>query len=85
MNDKQKQLSPLKAIRIKCLECSAGHVTAVKNCVTEDCSLFSYRFGTNPKRKGISGGINNLPGSELSARNFKKAPKQPLGATNSFE
>lgn len=55
-----KAITPLKAIRIKCLECSAGHVIVVKNCITEDCSLFHYRFGTNPRRKGVSGGTDNL-------------------------
>ena len=70
-----KQVSPLKAIRLKCLECSAGHVTVVKNCISEECSLFSYRFGTNPKRKGISGGIGNLPGSGLLSSKTEKSLK----------
>jgi len=52
-----KKVTPLKAIRAKCLECSAGQPKEVRECVILNCPLFSYRFGTNPKRKGI--GIGN--------------------------
>jgi len=69
------RLRPLKAIRAKCLECSADQITMVKNCVSEDCSLFPYRFGTNPKRKGVSGGINNLSGSRLLGSEITKSHK----------
>lgn len=55
-----RKLTPLKTIRLKCLECSAGQTLVIKNCKTESCPLFLYRFGTNPKRKGIGGGINNF-------------------------
>jgi hypothetical protein len=68
------QIRPLKAIRAKCLECSAGHATVVRNCVEENCSLFPYRFGTNSRRRGISGGINNLPGSGLLNSEIDSSP-----------
>jgi len=41
--------SPLKAIRLKCLECSAGSTNEVENCVIPDCTLYPYRFGKYPK------------------------------------
>lgn len=47
-----KHLTPLKAIRAKCLEC-AGRRKAVRNCEEANCPLFAFRFGKNPKRRGI--------------------------------
>jgi len=45
-------MTPLKAIRAKCLEC-AGSRHAVLNCRNGDCALYALRFGKNPHRKGI--------------------------------
>jgi len=45
----------LRAIRLKCLDCCCGYVKEVRNCtVSNDCSLYLYRFGTDPApaRKG---------------------------------
>jgi len=52
-----KTMTPLKAIRAKCLECSNGQPKEVRFCPVEDCQLFYYRFGKNPKREGIGGKI----------------------------
>lgn len=49
----QKNLSPLKAIRKHCLECSSGNSNEVKNCIITDCPLYQFRLGKNPNRKGI--------------------------------
>jgi hypothetical protein len=48
-----KRLTPLKAIRAKCLDCSAGQPSEIRNCVITICPLYPYRFGKNPNRKGI--------------------------------
>lgn len=56
-----KTLTPLKAIRLKCLDCSAGSAHEVRLCSCgseehpEPCPLYSYRFGHNPARQGIGG------------------------------
>lgn len=47
------ELSPLKAIRKKCLDCSGYNQAEVKNCVIPDCVLYPFRMGNNPNRKGI--------------------------------
>jgi len=52
-------LTPLKAIRKKCLDCSAGSFKEVKLCPLIDCSLYLYRFGKNPHKKG-QGRIENI-------------------------
>ena len=48
-------LTPLKAIRAKCLDCCCGQVAEVKLCPAEDCPIWPYRMGHNPNRKGIGG------------------------------
>ncbi len=53
-------LTPLKAIRVYCLECYCGHPKEVRCCDSHDCSLYKYRFGKNPNRKGI--GNSNATG-----------------------
>jgi len=46
--NKIKQLTPLiKAIRERCLDCSAGSSYEVSACVCTSCALFPYRTGLN--------------------------------------
>ena len=47
-------LSPVKAIRAKCLDCAGGK-KEVRLCQTGDCPLYPYRMGRNPSRAGIGG------------------------------
>jgi len=53
--DMDKVLTPVAAIRARCLACAEGKSSVVRKCVQQDCSLFQYRFGRNPARKGIGG------------------------------
>lgn len=41
-------LTPLRAIRKHCLDCSAGSSNEVRNCVIEDCALYPFRYGRRP-------------------------------------
>ena len=50
-----KNLTPLKAVRKNCLECSNGSAKEVKLCSIENCPLYQFRFGKNPNRSGIGG------------------------------
>lgn len=52
-------LSPLKAIRAKCLDCCCQQVNEVKLCECTDCPIHPYRFGKHPK-----GAINRKPLTE---------------------
>jgi len=67
-------LTPLKAIRLKCLEC-AGSFKAIKNCTSAECSLYIYRLGHNPQRKGIGVRDNlfRLKGRHSSGQVFTKS------------
>jgi hypothetical protein len=42
---KMKRLTPLKAIRAKCMECSNMKYKEVELCPCDDCPLYAYRFG----------------------------------------
>lgn len=44
-------MTPLKAIRAKCLDCCCGQYREVELCPCKDCSLYPYRFGRNPNIK----------------------------------
>lgn len=46
-----KVLTPIKAIREKCLNCVCGSAHEVKLCPCNDCSLYPFRFGKNPYTK----------------------------------
>lgn len=50
-NEEQRILTPLRAIRKKCLDCSAGSSNEVKTCEILDCPLYPYRLGKSPNRK----------------------------------
>jgi len=49
------RMSPLKAIRVKCLDCSAGNRAEVRLCPVTDCPLFAFRMGCNPNRRRLTG------------------------------
>jgi len=65
----KKNLTPLKAIRAKCLDCAAEQPSEARNCMIYECSLFSYRFGKNPNRasKGnLKGGFGTKYPTQLT-------------------
>lgn len=44
-----KKLTPIKAIRAKCLDCCCWQVSEVRNCHITSCALHPYRMGHRPK------------------------------------
>lgn len=48
-----RSFRPLKAIRAKCLDCTNYQPKEVRECEIPECSLYGFRFGKNPNRKGI--------------------------------
>lgn len=44
-----EQLTPIKAIRAKCIDCCAGDKKEVKLCESIECPQFLYRMGRRPK------------------------------------
>lgn len=43
-------ISPLRAIREKCIDCCCGQMGEVKLCPNERCALHPFRLGKNPYR-----------------------------------
>lgn len=43
-----KALTPIRAIRKKCLDCLGGHYKEVRQCSSTDCTLHPYRMGKRP-------------------------------------
>ena len=44
------KLTPMRAIRLRCLDCCCWSQKAVRECPCKDCPLWPYRMGKgNPK------------------------------------
>lgn len=61
----EKRLTPMKAIRAKCLDCCCWNVNEVRLCPVRDCALYPYRDGHNPARKGM-GNLGGLEKARLT-------------------
>ena len=48
---KTGKLTPMKAIRQKCLDCSGWSVKEVAECPVKLCPLWPFRFGKKPESK----------------------------------
>lgn len=48
--DEKQATSPLKAIRLFCVDCCGGSSNEVKLCPATKCALYPFRFGKNPFR-----------------------------------
>lgn len=62
-------MTPVRAIRAKCLDCCCGQMQEVRLCPCSDCPLYPFRMGRNPnrKRKGEDGqslAKNSVPSGE---------------------
>ena len=42
-------LTPVRAIRAKCIDCSGGQIREVKECKQKSCKNWPYRHGKRPK------------------------------------
>jgi len=42
------KLTPIKAIRVKCMDCCCGQAKEVRECELKNCSLWPYRMGKRP-------------------------------------
>lgn len=43
------RLTPMKAIRKKCIDCCCGQIKEVRECLIKTCALYPYRSGKRPK------------------------------------
>ena len=62
--------TPIKSIRLRCLDCCAQNQHEVRLCESADCPLFPYRFGRRPSpevKKEIFEAVpyRSLPSGEI--------------------
>lgn len=67
-------MTPLRAIRLKCLDCCCGQAWEVRDCSCPDCGLYPYRLGKNPARA-------RLKNNGSFAKNTAQRTIQPVKAT----
>jgi len=70
------RVTPLKAIRKKCLDCSCWQPKEVRLCPHTECDLYPYRFGKNPNRAGIGnlkGGFSKKVRSQLKKNDLTES------------
>lgn len=74
-----KRLSPVKAIKIKCLDCSDGVKKEVRECIILDCPLYPFRLGKNPNRKLKRNSVSTNQNNKM-----KKAEHKAVNETSLF-
>jgi hypothetical protein len=47
-------MSPLKALRLRCIDCYGGSLKSVRGCTSTDCPSWPFRLGHSPWRKELS-------------------------------
>ena len=53
------KMTPIKAIRAKCIDCCAGQPKEVRLCSIEKCPLYPYRMGHRPKDDNLTAEAEN--------------------------
>ena len=48
----QMKITPLRAIRAKCMECTLDSYKEIRECTMSKCPLHQYRMGHRPKKEG---------------------------------
>ncbi len=73
------RVSPLRALRLKCLDCCNGSTREVRLCTAVDCPSWPFRMGKNPWRRPLTGEES----AERRARFAGKITAAPWEAQNS--
>ena len=47
-------LTPIKAIRAKCMDCTCHQPKEIRECPITNCPLWPYRMGHRPKLETVS-------------------------------
>jgi len=56
--------TPIKSIRLKCMDCSCNQPKEVRNCIMTHCSLWPYRRGRRPTAEEVEIHLQALPDQE---------------------
>ena len=72
-------MTPLQAIKQKCLDCMSGQKSEVRLCPCDNCPLWPFRSGRNPNRAGV-GGRGHTPKNANSRPDFEAQNENSKGA-----
>jgi hypothetical protein len=72
-----KTTSPIRAIRLKCLDCTCGSVKEIEACPIPACPLHAFRFGKNPYRKPQSAERRAAASERMKQIQAKKKAEEP--------
>ena len=50
----QQPISPLRALRLRCIDCSGNSANEVRLCTAVQCPAWPFRMGKNPWRSPVS-------------------------------
>lgn len=75
-----ERLSPMQAIRAKCLDCCADSPHEVRLCVAMACPSWPYRMGTNPWRAGKTETQREAARRVMEARRLRQSDAGTEGA-----
>ena len=76
----------LKGIRAKCLDCSGGMPSEVRDCLVRQCPLYPFRMGTNPwrapagdeQRERMAARLRNAAGNRPNGRRNGARDGEPV-------
>ena len=71
-------MSPLKALRLRCIDCYGGSLKSVRGCTSTDCPSWPFRMGQNPWRAPASE-ERKQRARDLAARRPRAAKNQRQG------
>ncbi len=54
------KLTPIRAIRLKCLDCTCSQKNEVRYCEIDTCPLWPYRMGRRPKTQRELAAVSKL-------------------------
>jgi hypothetical protein len=85
-----RPISPMQAIRRKCIDCSGGQVSEVRSCEAVGCALWPFRAGRHPFTKkalqeadsatSVVDGIPGAPEAAPPGNSFQQASFAESGA-----
>jgi hypothetical protein len=70
-----QRMGPLKALRLRCVDCSGGLANEVRLCTAVQCPAWPFRMGKNPWRGPVSE-ARRKQASSLSGRRARLADEQ---------
>jgi hypothetical protein len=76
-------MSPLRAIRAKCLDCCGFQEKEVAQCVAVDCPSWPFRMGTDPWRKPASEARREAARRSISGINTRRRERGRGGSPGS--